>query len=81
MFRGKGKMFHARAKYTTERVKRSPQVLNILRIGSNVPRRWEIFRRGGGNFHEDAKYSTDNVKCSTEVVHIPRRGSNVSRRC
>ena len=81
MFHGERKMFHARAKYSTERVKCSPQVLNILRIGSNVPHRCEIFHRQCQLFHGVAKYSTERVKCSTEVLNIPQTMSNVRRRC
>ena len=81
MFHEEGKMFHARAKYSTERVKCSPQVLNILRIGSNVPHGCEIFHGQCQLFHGGAKYSTDNAKCSTEVLNIPRTMPNVPRRC
>ena len=67
MFHGEVQMFHAGAKYFTERVKCSTEVLNIPRT---MPK-----------FHASAKYSTDVVKCSTEVLHIPRGGSNVPRTC
>ena len=57
MFHGEGRMFHGGAKFSTERVKWSAQVLNILRIGSNVPHRCEIFHGQCQLFHGAAKYS------------------------
>ena len=74
-------MFHGGAKYSTDNVKCSTEVLNTPWTMSNVPRRCSIFHGEGQMFHGGAKYSMDNVKCSTEVLNIPRRGSNVPRRC
>ena len=55
-------MFHIGAKYSTDNVKCSTEVLNIPRTMSNVPRRCQIFHGEGQMFHIGAKYSTDNVK-------------------
>ena len=74
-------MFDGGAKYSTERVKCSTEVLNIPQIMSNVPRRCEIFHGQCPIFHGGAKYSTERVKCSTEVLKIRRTMSNVPRRC
>ena len=60
-------MFHGGAKYSTDHVKCSTEVLNI-------PQQCQMFHRG-------AKYSTESVKSSTEAVNIPRTVSNVPRRC
>ena len=74
-------MFHGGAKYSTETVKWSPEVLNIPRTMSNIPLRCLTFHGEGQMVHGGAEYSTDNVKCSTEVLNIPRRASNGPRRC
>ena len=74
-------MVHRGAKYSTERIKCSPQVLDIPRIGSNIPRRCYRFHGEGQMDQRGAKYSTDNVKCSTEVLNIPQRASNVPWSC
>ena len=55
-------MFHGGAKYSTEKVKCSTEVINILRIGSNVPLRGEISHKEDQMVHGGAKFSTDNVK-------------------
>ena len=70
-------MFHRGAKYYTDNVKCSTEVLNITRRGSNVPRRCSIFHGEGQMFHVGAQHSTDTVKFSTEVLNIPRRVSNI----
>ena len=74
-------MFHGGAKYSTERVKCSTEVLNIPWTMSNVPLRCSTFHGEGQMFHGGAKYSTERVKCPLEVLNIPQRGSNVPRRC
>ena len=74
-------MFHGGAKYSTDDVKCSTEVLNGPPTMSNVARRCYMFHGEGKMFHAGAKYSTDNVKCSTEVLNVPHRGSNVPRRC
>ena len=74
-------MFQAGAKYSTDNVKCSTEVLNLPRTMSNVPRRCYMFHVEGQMIHIGAKYSTERVKYFTEVLNIPRRGSNVPRRC
>ena len=78
---GEGQMVPGGAKYSTDNVKCSPQVLNVPRTMSNVPRRCQIFHGQCQMFHRGAKNSADRVKCPTEVLNIPRRGSNGPRRC
>ena len=73
-------MFQGGAKYSTETVKCSTEVLNVRRTMSNVPFRCYIFHGEGQMFHGGAKYFTDNVKCSTEVLTIPHTMSNARGR-
>ena len=60
-------MFHGGAKYSTDNVRCSKQVLNIPRGGSNVPRMCQTHDGECQLFHGGAKYSTDNVKCSKQA--------------
>ena len=61
MSHGVGQMFHGGAKYSTERVKCSTEVLNIPQTMSTVPRSCYIFHGQCQMFHGGAKYSTDNA--------------------
>ena len=55
-------MFHAGAKYSTDNVKCSTEVLNIPHRVSNMPRRCYIFHGEFQVFDIGAEYSTDNFK-------------------
>ena len=72
-------MFHGGAKYSTKRVKCFAKVLNIPRIGLNVPRSCKLFHGEGQTGHGGAKYSEERVTWSTEVLNIPRTMSNIPR--
>ena len=69
-------MVNGGAKYSTERVKCTMEVLSIPRRGSNGPQGCLIFHGQCQMFHGGAKYSKANAKGSTEVPHIRLRGSN-----
>ena len=74
-------MFHGGAKYSTETLKCSAEVVNIARRLPNVPRRCSIFQGVCQMFLGAPKYCMEIVKCSTEVLNIPRRLSNFPRCC
>ena len=74
-------MFRGGAKYSSERVKWSTEVLNIPQTMSNVPRRCQTYEGDCQMFHGGPKYSTERVKGSTERLNIPQRGSKGPRRC
>ena len=67
MFHRQCQMLHGGAKYSTDNVKCSTEVLNFHGEGQMV--------------HGGAKHSTDGAKCATEVLNITRTMSNVPRRC
>ena len=66
-------MFRGDAKYCTESVKCSTEVLNIAWRLSNIPRSCQIVHGDSEMFNRGAKYSTEAVKRSTEVLNIPWR--------
>ena len=60
-FHGECPMFDAGAKYSTERVKGSTEVLNIPRRGSNGPRRCQTFHTLRGIFSTSVEHLTFSV--------------------